>query len=359
MKGKKHKILLISSSTGGHAIPVLELALGFSSKDNVEVAIIHSGSEVEKKLFVNFKTVKISSGKIIRKITILNFWQGIKLFLATLKSLYILMLLKPDVVFSKGGFNAVPTLFWSKVLKIPYFIHESDIVMGLSNKSFTKDSQKTYVSFPLENYPEHNQKFEYSGMIIRDIPIIQNKKVARKIIYITGGSQGASAINKVVWQMLKELLERYTVIHQIGANQQNELKTALTKIAPDLAEYYTHFEFSIDQSVNALSTCDLIISRAGSSIFEFAALSKASILIPYPHAAGDHQTKNAKYLERRGGALVIPQEKLNSKILFERIKFLLAKDENIATIGKNANHSLKTDGKDYIICDIMKFLGEE
>ena len=102
---------------------------------------------------------------------------------------------------------------------------------------------------------------------------------------------------------------------------------------------------------------DLVVSRAGSTIGEIAKLKKASILIPYPYAASDHQMKNAKYLEKVGGAILIKQNMLNERSLLERIRFVIGNEKNMEIIGQNANKAIKTDGKFYIVQEIKKYFG--
>ncbi len=359
MNKKKNKIILISSSTGGHAIPVFELYKEFKKDASVLVKIVHTGSAVEKQLFPDSESFIIISGKINRHQFLKNIIEIIKIFYATLRSLYLIIIYKPRIIFSKGGFNSVPLLFWAKLLKIPYFIHESDSEMGLANKFFYRSSVKTFVSFPVDTYNLDKSKLDYSGMIIRDFDGIKPYLKSRPIILVTGGSQGAKYINKCIFSILPELLQKYNVIHQIGRNEVEDTEDIIRRLPINLSRNYEYFIFSKEKMERSLISADLIISRSGSTIGEIARLSKASILIPYPFAASDHQAKNAKYLEKIGGAIVIRQDLLKPSVLLDRINFILSNQKNVEVISSNAKKSIKTNGRDYVIRGIKKYLGDK
>lgn len=358
MNHKKNKIILISSSTGGHAIPIFELYKEFKKDFSLSVKIVHTGSVVENELFPDSESFIISSGKINRHQLLKNIRELFKIFYAVLKSLYLIVTFQPRIIFSKGGFNSVPILFWARLLKIPYFIHESDSEMGLANRSFYLSSVKTFVSFPTNTYNLNRSKLDYSGMIIRDFDGIKPCQKDRPLILVTGGSQGAKFINECIVSILPELLQKYYVVHQLGQNEIEQIDDIIKQLPANLLNNYEHFIFSKDKMEKSLVSADLIISRSGSTIGEIAKLSKASILIPYPYAASDHQTKNAKYLEKLGGAIVIRQDLLKPNILLDRINFILSNKKNIEVISSNARKSIKTDGRDYIVRYLKKYLGE-
>ncbi len=355
----RYKIYLISSSTGGHAIPVLELQKALNRVTEFSVSVIHSGSEIEKELFNRTDSIIISSGKLHRFTSFSNIRELIKIFDAFIRSFFLLVFARPQLIFSKGGFNAVPLLFWAKILKIPFFIHESDSVMGLANKTFYSSSLKTFVSFPINTYHLNENKLDYSGMIIRDLICDRSSTNGRIKILITGGSQGSEAINKIIFDLLPRLLIKYDVLHHIGVNDIKKAKIISDNLPDELKGNYKYFTFSINEMTHAIYLASLVISRAGSTIGEIAKLKKASILIPYPYSASDHQMKNAKYLERVGGAILIKQDLLNADRLMKRIDFILSNKNNMEIIGNNAYMAIKTDGRDYIVSEIKKYFGVE
>ena len=223
---KKYDIVLISSSTGGHAVPILSVYKKLSDKFNCK--IFHSGSKIENDLFGGLNRTKIICGKIHRRQKIRNIWEAIKIVVGLKQALILMLFNRPKVIFSKGGFCSVPVLYAARFLRIPYFVHESDISMGLSNKMFSKNAKGTFVGFPVENY-SGIKNLIYSGLIIREDFRASAKKsvIAKPKILFTGGSQGASIINKTVFQILPKLLEKYQVVHQVGINDEKEAKEVL------------------------------------------------------------------------------------------------------------------------------------
>ena len=243
---QKKKIFLISSSTGGHAIPVLELYNELKKVNEFDIKIIHSGSEVEKKIFPRENSIILCSGKVNRFKDIGSAKEYLKVFAALFLSIYLLLIHRPKLIFSKGGFSAVPILFWARIFKIPYLLHESDSVMGLSNKMFYKNSLKAFVSFPKDVYNLKDKNVVYSGMIIRDI--VQQKSIFDKpVLLFAGGSQGSEVLNNIVMEILPELLKDYKVIHHIGTYNIENIHNYMKNIPEILQKNYSYFEFSYDK----------------------------------------------------------------------------------------------------------------
>lgn len=352
------KIWLLSSATGGHAIPVLEVYKRLEKQKTVQPLIIHSGSIIEKEIFKGTSNLISRSGKFNRHQIERNIPELFRFTSAFIRAFLMLIFYRPNLIFSKGGFNAAPFLYWARVLKIPYFLHESDSEMGAANKYFYRNSIKTFVSFPIEQYHIDESKLAYSGFIVREFAQPENKN-SIPIILITGGSQGARAINEAIFQLLPQLVEHYQIIHHIGLNDEQKAVEFSKSLKDDLQGRYHYFVFSTEEMIDAMVRSDLIISRAGSTIAEIAALSKASILIPYPYAASNHQAKNARYLQKHGAAIVIKQEQLTDQALFDRIKFILGDRRNAEIIGKNINKCLKTDGAKMICDELLRYMKEK
>jgi len=183
---KKNKIYLVSSGTGGHAAPIFLLYKKLLNKPNIDVTILHSGSDIENKLFVNTKSIRIISAKFDRN-SIYKKLISYPMILAGLIQAKVLFIFKrPNLIFSKGGYGSVPVLFAARFFKIPYFLHESDSRIGLANKLFVKKAKKVFLGFPKDIYEEDvsDKKYIYAGQLISEFPKI--KKDAKKTIYITG-----------------------------------------------------------------------------------------------------------------------------------------------------------------------------
>ena len=362
VKTNLKKIFLIAGSTGGHAMPIFSISeeldkLGYKQK------IFVSGSEIEREIFKSKNTVKILSGRFNRYNKLKNITGSILIILGIVESFFYLLFNRPNLIFSKGGFLAVPVLYAARLLNIPYFTHESDSEIGLTNKIFHKKAKKFFVGFPLELYKNITSKnIIYAGQIVEKnyLEAKINNQNSKPTIFITGGSQGSRKINNIIEKILPTLLRKYLVIHQIGRNDIEKIENSLReRVSEDLLKNYHSFTFSIEENFKAFIDSDLIIGRAGANtIGEIAALARASILIPYPYAASDHQTKNARYLEKVQGAIVIKEENLNEKSLLERIDYLMNNKKNLEVIGRNAKLAVKFDGLLEIIKAIKNYLEE-
>lgn len=354
---KIKKVILISSSSGGHALPVFHIYKELKQSEKCQVTIYCSGSEIEKKIFGSIPTITIIAGKFDRNHKVKNIFQSIKTFIGLIQSLFLLVFYRPDLIFSKGGFCSFPVLTVARMLGIPYFIHESDSSMGLSNKIFVKEAKKVFVGFPLDFYEnEESKKFIYSGLIIQDFR--QVRKVSSELpkIFVTGGSQGAQVINQAIIKMLPRLLEKFSVIHQVGDKNLEYIIEKVKHIDKNLIQNYDLYGFSLEKNMESLVSADLIISRAGATtIGEIAKLNKPSILIPYKYASSNHQVKNSRYLEKTNSAIIIREENFNIDSLYERIRFLFSDKKNLEILGSNINRSIKTDGLKVVTDEIINF----
>lgn len=352
---KTPKIYLVSSSTGGHAIPILVLANELIMK-KYYIFILHSGSKLEVDLFKNLPGKAIFTGKLFRLKIITNIWQLLKIFVGLLQTFIFLSFHRPDIIFSKGGFVSYPVLKIARLLRIPYMIHESDLVMGLANRLFATGAAKVFVSFPLNNYNyiRHN-RVVYSGIIVQDIKSVD--RINANQILITGGSQGAKSIDQIIFQAIPELCRKFQIFHNMNESDLEEAQKYKSNLDADLQNNYSPFGFSIQKHREIMASSALIISRAGANIIgEIAILGKASILIPYPYAAADHQMKNAREMEKAGAAIIIKQGNLSANNLIDRINFIFSNPKNLEVMSRNAKGAIKTDGNNIVINELSKYL---
>jgi len=354
---KLKKLFLIAGSTGGHALPIFDVYSEL--KNNYNVKIFVSGSEIEKQLFKGLPRVKIISGRMNRHNLAKKVWGVLCFTTGFVQSLIYLLFNRPKLIMAKGGFLAVPVLAAARILGIPYFTHESDSEMGLTNKRFGLGAKKLFVGFPPEMYEEKIAKVAiYSGQIVRK-DFIEAKLLSKnsKKIFVTGGSQGSRNINQQIFEILPKLLTKYEIYHQLGQKELITVALVIKKLNDDEKGKYHTFGFSLEDSKTSMYKADLIIGRAGANtIGEIAALKKASILIPYPYAAADHQSKNAKYLEKSGSAIVIKEDLLNGKNLLDRIDYLFSDKKNLEVLGNKVSKAIKFNGLEMVIADIKKFM---
>jgi len=297
------KLVFTGGGTGGHFFPIIALAReigGLQAQINKEankkgkIDFYYIGPkdylnlDFERVLSQERIVVKnILAGKIRRYVGFVAFFKNFidifKNFIGTFQAFFILFFLAPDAVFSKGGYGAVPVMLAARLLKIPIFIHESDIDPGLSNRLFNKYASKVFLSLPeTEIKISKPEKVSLVGNPIRKEILEGSAETAKKIfnltlekpvIFIIGGSQGAQKINDAVLNTLPQMLNNFELIHQTGPlNFKQVTKEAQVMMKENMQKYYHPFPFlkEIDAK-HAYAVSDLIISRAGSgTIFEIA-----------------------------------------------------------------------------------------
>jgi UDP-N-acetylglucosamine--N-acetylmuramyl-(pentapeptide) pyrophosphoryl-undecaprenol N-acetylglucosamine transferase len=332
------KILFTGGGSGGHFYPIIAVAEAIQDLETKERLLpselyFVSDSSYDKQLLFNHNItfVEIKTGKRRGYFSIKNFFDLFKTFFAVLKAIKVVFSIYPDIVFGKGGFASYPTLFAARLLRIPVLIHESDTVPGRVNLWASKFAQYVAVSYPdaVSRFPE--KKTVVTGNPIRKeilIPLTQGNfkfldlEEGVPVILILGGSQGSQIINEAILDTLPLLLGKYQIIHQVGELNQKEINSRLETILRDIPNRnrYKMYAYLNDLTLRmSAGAADLIISRAGSTIFEIASWGKGSIIIPITESNGDHQRKNAFHYSRSGSAIVIDEQNLTPHLLAAEI----------------------------------------
>lgn len=345
-------IVLTGGGTGGHIIPHLSLLPHLKKHFNKIYYLGTSG--LEKEIISPIKDItffEIPATKLQRDKFFKNFTLPFKLIKSVNKCKKILKQIKPDVIFSKGGFVSVPVCLAGKFLKIPIVSHESDLSLGLSNKIIYKVCTTFCTTFlpTTQNLP----KAIYTGAPIRKELFCGLKEIGynqtqlnnqKPTVMIIGGSTGALMLNKIIYQALPELTKTYNVIHIVGKNKGDK---SITHPNYCQIEYCSNIQ-------HLFAITDIVVSRAGSNaICEFLALKKPMLLIPLPLTAsrGD-QIENANYFKKQNLALVLNQEQLNPKILIEKINYLYK--NKTMFIQNYSNPTIKLNGTENILQEILK-----
>lgn len=342
------RIVLTGGGTAGHVTPCIAL-LPELKKAGYDIQYIGSYQGIERKLIEEYNIVYhgISSGKLRRYFDPKNFTDPFKVMKGYFEAGKVLKQIKPDIVFSKGGFVTVPVVMAAKKLKIPVIIHESDMTPGLANRLALPSATKVCANFPetIKYLPE--DKAVLTGTPIRKELFSGNKikgldfcgfTANKPVILIIGGSTGSRAINEVVRGMLPTLLRDYQIVHLCGKGNLDER----FQDTPG----YVQFEYIKEELSDLLAASELVISRAGANaICELLALRKPNILIPLPASSsrGD-QLLNAESFERQGYSLVLKEEDLSLATLLDAInKVIDAKQDYINAMNKSVlNNSVET-----------------
>ncbi len=318
------KIVLTGGGTAGHVTPNLALLPSLQER-SYEIHYIGSYNGIERKLIENsgIPYDGISSGKLRRYFDLKNFSDPFRVVKGYAEARKLLKTYKPDVVFSKGGFVAVPVVLAAKHFKIPTIIHESDMTPGLANKICIPSAAKVCCNFPetLQYLPEG--KAILTGSPIRRELLTGDRltgltytglSAAKPIILVIGGSLGAVTVNNAVRSLLPRLMEKYQIIHICGKGHLDEALIGRSG--------YVQYEYVDAPLRHLFAAADLILSRAGAnSICEILALRKPNVLIPLSAAAsrGD-QILNARSFEKQGFSAVLEEENLSDETLYDAIE---------------------------------------
>ena len=313
------RIVLTGGGTAGHVTPNIAL-LPKLQELGYDVHYIGSYNGIEKTLMegCHVPYYGISSGKLRRYFDLKNFSDPFKVLKGFSEASKLLKNLKPDVVFSKGGFVSVPVVIAAAKQRIPVVIHESDMTPGLANKLSIPAASKVCCNFPetLNHLPKG--KAVLSGSPIREELLTGDREKAlaftgltgkKPVLLIIGGSLGSVVVNEAVRGILPTLLKKFEIIHLCGKGKLDQTLTAMNG--------YVQYEYISDELKDLFALSDIVISRAGAnSICEFLALRKPALLIPLSAAAsrGD-QILNARSFEKQGFAAVLEEEQLSGESL--------------------------------------------
>lgn len=320
------RIVLTGGGTAGHVTPNIALIprlreLGY------DIQYIGSYQGIEKELIEPFGIPYhgISSGKLRRYFSIQNFSDPFRVLKGLGEARRLIRDLKPDVIFSKGGFVSVPVVLAGKQNRVPVIIHESDMTPGLANKIAIPCAAKVCCNFPetLEHLPQ--EKAVLTGSPIRQELLSGNKLAAldfcgftsdKPVILVIGGSLGAVAVNNAVRSALPKLLENFQIIHLCGKGKMDESLTD--------TKGYRQFEYIKEELHDLFALADIVISRAGANaICELLALRKPNLLIPLSaNASRGDQILNARSFERQGFSIVLEEEETNDETLIAAVRQL-------------------------------------
>lgn len=349
------KILLTGGGTGGHFYPLIAIAeqiIDITDKQKIiDLKLYYmSDSPYDKRMLFenNITFVQVPAGKRRTYSSIKNFFDifptSIGMFIGLIRMFFIY----PDVVISKGGYAAFPAVFAAKLLRIPVIVHESDSYPGRVNVWTAKFAEKIAISWPeaIEYLPK--EKTALTGQPIRKEILHGIKEGSHEffnltsdlpVLLILGGSQGAEKINNIILENLPDLLSKYQIIHQTGLNNIEDAKLRAKFIMdnnPNLSRYVPVAYLNNISTKMAAGAADIIISRAGSAIFEIASWGIPSIIIPITNSNGNHQRKNAFNYARTGACEVIEEENLTPHLLISEVDKILTDPNKLLQMKNSA-----------------------
>ena len=318
------KIVLTGGGTAGHVTPNLAL-LPHLQRAGYEVYYIGSIAGMEKKMIEDngIPYLGIETGKLRRYFDPKNFSDPFRVIRGYQQARKFLKEYRPDVVFSKGGYVAVPVVRAAHSLHIPCVIHESDVTPGLANKLCFSAAEKVCCNFPetLKNLPA--EKAVLTGTPIREELFTGSREEGLKlcgftddkpVLMVTGGSQGAASVNSAVRENLDALLKEFQIVHLCGKDKMDNLRLTIPG--------YKQFEFVNEEMKHIFAMADVVISRAGAgAISELLALKKPNILVPLAHDSRGDQILNADSFRDQGYSMVVTVEEL-PEVVVEAVRQL-------------------------------------
>ena len=272
----------------------------------------------------------------------------LRALLAPLACLRILRRRRPDVVLGGGGYVGGPMVLAAALLRIPAALTEADAHLGLANRLAAPFARRVFLAFPIEG--RDGPKYRVVGRPVpaRSRPVDQAEARRRfglpeagPVVLVFGGSQGARALNEAAVQAWAE--DGPAVLHLCGERDHAELAPRVSR------EGYRLLPFTDDFGA-ALSAADLVVARAGGSVWEVAAAGKPAVLVPFPHATADHQTKNARWFERGRGAVLVPETELD---LGRKVQELLADPGRLARMSAAMLELARPDAADAVAEELI------
>lgn len=343
------KVIISGGGTGGHIYPGISLAYEIKDRD-IKNDILFVGTErgLESKLVPreDFKIVKIKARGIKRKLCFENLTAIIIFLLSLFQSYKIIKKYKPDLVIGTGGYVSGSVVLMAAILGVPTFVHEQNVIPGITNKLLSRITRATFLSFnQSKEYFSNKAKLIFTGNPIRFKNIKQNtereyKKYnldsSKKTILVLGGSKGAASINRAVLgsiDFIKDAIKNNLQVLLISG--QDDYDNIMGIVGEN------HKIFSIESYLHdiekAYSLADLVICRAGATtLAEIVAYGLPAILIPYPYATQDHQGINAKIFEREGAAISILEKDLSGEKLGQVLLDLLKNKDQLEMMAKKS-----------------------
>jgi len=370
------KILFATGGTAGHINPAIAVASYIREiHPEAEIMFIGTADHMEARLVPNagfdFRTIEISGFRrsFSPKAVVHNIKTVVRLIKSEGESKKIIKEFNPNVVVGFGGYVSGPVLQTAVKMNIPTCIHEQNAFPGITNKTLAKEVDK--VMLTVEDAKKHLQPknpVEVTGLPVRGELLKADKHMARAQLNIPddsllvlsfGGSLGAAPLNEAMFNILLKSAEsgKYYHIHSVGTNGSEYLDRFNSSGFTDGKKGTVEVRQYIDNMDVCMAAADLVIGRAGaSSLSEIEAMGKASILIPSPYVAENHQYHNAMALVKRNAGCIIEEKDLTSEVLENKINELLGNKEKLKEIEKNAENMAITDSRERIASIILSLI---
>ena len=369
------KIIFTGGGTGGHFYPIIAITesiqkIAREKKFIAPEMYFFAPAPYNQGLLYDhdIQYKKVTAGKIRKYFSFLNFTDFFKTIWGVIGALLDVFDIYPDVVFSKGGYGSFPTVLAARLLRIPVFIHESDSVPGRVNKWAGKFAARIALSYKEASPCFKDEKAAYTGQPVLEERLEPITNGAAEFfefdeiipaIFVVGGSQGAEIINNAILDILPDLVNGFQIIHQTGINNIEVMKESAEAVLlenPNKKRYRPFGYLNGLEMRMAAGIASLVISRAGSTIFEIASWQKPSIIIPIADSNENHQVKNAFAYAKAGACSVIEEENLKPHILLAEIKRIIEDKEISGKMKEGAKLFFKPGAADTIAHELLSII---
>lgn len=329
------RVVIAGGGTGGHISPAVAVAAELRDRGPVDLHWIgsHTGFERDAARDRDIPFYPVRTGKLRRYIALETLGDVFRVPVGMMEARKLLRAIRPDVIFSTGGFVSTPTVVAGRLLGIPSLTHEQTASLGLATRINARFCNTIALSFPNQDNlkTRSGARIVVTGNPVRSWILNGDREafhslyglpVDLPVVYVTGGAQGAHALNAAVGEALPNLLRHAAIVHQCGPQSGNgdfqRLLDLRLQLDGTLQERYVPIERVGDELAHIYAASTLVVGRAGAgTVAELAAAGLPSILVPLPGA--DEQRRNANVLERNGGAIVIDEEDLTPGRLLDEI----------------------------------------
>jgi UDP-N-acetylglucosamine--N-acetylmuramyl-(pentapeptide) pyrophosphoryl-undecaprenol N-acetylglucosamine transferase len=360
------RVIISGGGTGGHIYPAISIAQALKRRDySIDILFVGAKGkmEMEKVPAAGFPIVGIDIAGLKRSFSLSNLWLPIKIWKSMRQARTILNEFQPDLAIGVGGYASGPLLKVASAMKIPIFLQEQNSHAGLTNRLLGRKAEKIFVAYEgMEKFFPGSKIIQSGNPVRKDILNLEEKKregynyfsldPKRKTVLIFGGSLGAKALNDIAISALEYLKEHQEIqlLWQTGAYYFERLKShSLSNL-----ENVKQLSF-LDRMDLAYAVADVVICRAGAlTLSELALAGKAAVLVPSPHVAEDHQTKNASSLVKAQAALMV-EEKNAVSMAFEQALDLLQDDALRQRVSGNIALLAKPNADEKIVKEVCKY----
>lgn len=362
------RVIVTGGGTGGHIYPALAIADKIKEKQpDAEILYIGNKDGLEQEIVPKhgYRIKTVSSRNLERSLIGLT-KTGISTFKGILECNRIMKSFKPDVVIGTGGFVCFPVMYSASKYGAECYLHEQNAYPGKANRALERFVEKVFLGFAEASpYFRHPQKHVYTGNPVRKSFFKVDKKAARESISIKddefllvafGGSWGAKVLNDEVYRLARKYsgIEGITLVFATGNVYEAYFKELVEEGGVNLGDNIRILPY-IDDMPNYLGAADLLITRAGAlSIAEASVCSKASVLVPFPKATGNHQYFNAKAVADRGGAVLIEEKDLTCEAMDQVVKAFMENPLALKTMEEKSGRCSSGDATEIIYRSIFE-----